>query len=108
MSMSGICLRPGLRNRSNSKPYLMGGTARGPGVEEAPEQKAVADGVDVDDAQAVRHARTGRAPAPRPDPDPARLRVPLQVPDDEEVRREPHRLDDPELVLDAFEHVQRW
>ena len=76
-------------------------------VEHPLEQQVVLDRVDVDDAQAVRDARTGRAPPPGADPDPARLRVVHEVPHDEEVRREPHRLDDVELVLDALDHVRR-
>ena len=76
-------------------------------VEEPLEQQVVLDRVDVDDAQAVRDARTGRAPPPGTDADAARLRVAHEVPDDEEVRGEPHRLDDVELVLDALDHVRR-
>ena len=76
-------------------------------VEHPLEQQVVLDRVDVDDAQAVRHARTGRAPPPGPDADPARLRVAHEIPHDEEVRREAHRLDDVELVLDALDHVRR-
>src|SRR4029079_4381719 len=76
-----------------------------PGVEHALEQQVVADGIDVDDAEAVRDARTGRAPPPRTDADTARLPVAHQVPDDEEVRREAYRLDDVELVVDPLAHV---
>ncbi len=76
-------------------------------VEEPLEQQVVLDRIDVDDAQAVRDARTRRAPPPGPDADATRLGVAHEVPDDEEVRREPHRLDDAELVLDPLEHVLR-
>ena len=76
-------------------------------VQEPLEQQVVADRVDVDDAQAVRDARAGRAAPPRTDPDAALARVAHEVPDDEEVRREPHRLDDAELELDALQHVGR-
>ena len=76
-------------------------------VEEPLEEEVVLDRVDVDDAQAVRHARTGRAAPARPDPDAARLGVADEVPDDEEVRGEPHRLDDVELEVDALAHVHR-
>ena len=69
-------------------------------VEEPLEQQVVLDRVDVDDAQAVRDARAGRAPPSGPDPDAVRLGVAHEVPDDEEVRRESHRLDDVELVLE--------
>ena len=76
-------------------------------VEHPLEQQVVLDRVDVDDAQAVRDARTGRAPPPRPDADAARLGVAHEVPDHEEVRGEAHRLHDVELVLDALDHVRR-
>ena len=87
MSMSGIC-----------------GPAR---VEEPLEEQVVADRVDVDDVQAVRDARPGRAAPPRADPDGALAGVAEQVPDDQEVRREAHRLDDAELVLEALHDVGR-
>ena len=74
-------------------------------VQEALEQQVVPDRVDVDDAEAVRDARARRAPPSRTDPDAARARVAHEVPHDEEVRREPHRLDDAELELDALEHL---
>src|SRR6187431_3369143 len=38
----------------------------------------------------------------------ALLRVVHEIPYDEEVRGESHRLDDVELVLDAVEHGLRW
>ncbi len=44
------------------------------GVEEPLEQQVVLDGVDVDDAQAVRHARSRRAPPARTHADAARAR----------------------------------
>ena len=43
-----------------------------PRVQEALEQQVVPDGVDVDDAEAVRDARARRAPPPGTDPDAAR------------------------------------
>ena len=38
---------------------------------------------------------------------PVRLRVAHEVPDDEEVRGEAHRLDDAELVLDPLRDARR-
>ena len=76
-------------------------------VQEPLEQQVVANGVDVDDAQAVRDARSRRAPPARPDANAVRLRVAHEVPDDEEIRGEPHRLDDVELVLDALDDMRR-
>ena len=85
--MSGICLRPG--------------------IEEALEQQVVADRVEVDDAEAVRHATAGGRTATRPDTD---LRLPGetdQVPHDEEVRREAHVSDDVQLELEPIDHLGR-
>ena len=76
-------------------------------VEEALEQQVVADRVDVDDAQAVRDARTRRAPPARTHPDLLRAGEAHEVPDHQEVGGEAHALDHVELVLDALEHVQR-
>ena len=73
-------------------------------VQEPLEEQVVADRVDVDDAQAVGDARPGRAPAPGPDADPALAGVAHEVPYDEEVGGEPHRLDDAELVVEPFRH----
>ena len=85
--MSGICWRPGLRNRSNSRSYLIGSMS----------------------TMRRQYATHEPAALPRPGPTrmPLRLRVAHEVPHDEEVRREAHRLDDVELVLDALDHVQR-
>jgi hypothetical protein len=74
-------------------------------VEEALEEQVVADGVEVDDAQAVGHAAAGRRPPARPDPD---ARVPGeadQVPHHEEVGGEAHVPDDAELVVEPLDHV---
>ena len=71
------------------------------GVEKPLEQQVVADRVDVGDAQAIRHARSGRAPAPGPDADAVLARIPVEVPHDEEVRGEPHRFDDAEFVVEC-------
>ncbi len=74
-------------------------------VEEPFEEQVVVDGVDVDDAQAVRDTRPRRAPSTRADADVARAGVAHEVGDDEEVRREPHRLHDAELELDPLEDL---
>ena len=75
------------------------------GIEEALEQQAVAQRIEVGDAQAVRHHRAGRAAAAWPDADAVLARVADQVPHDQEVAAEPHRRDDPELVVDAVSHL---
>ena len=74
-------------------------------VQEALEQQVVADGVDVGDAQAVRDARARRAPPPGTHADPTRAGVTEEVPHDQEVGGEAHRLDDAQLELDALEHL---
>ncbi len=73
-----------------------------PGVQEALEEQVVADGVEVHDPEAVGHAASRRRASPGPHPDAAFPGVADQVPDHEEVGREPHAGDDPELVVDAF------
>ena len=77
------------------------------GIEEPLEQEVVADRIEVDDLQAVRHAATGRAPPAWTDADALLPRVPDEIPDDEEVRREAHVRDDAELVLEALGHLGR-
>ena len=71
------------------------------GVEEALEQQLVVDGIDVGDAQAVRHERAGARAAARADGDAVLLGVADEVPDDEEVAREVHLLDDAQLEREA-------
>ena len=78
--MSGSDTRSGLRKRSKSRSILQR--------------------VDVGDAQAVGdQAARGRAAA-RPDGDALFARVADEVPDDQEVAREPHPLDHVDLVLE--------
>ena len=69
------------------------------GIEEALEQQVVADRVEVDDPQAVGDEASGRRAPARPDPDAVGAGVADQVPHDEEIRRETHRADHPELEL---------
>ena len=66
-------------------------------VEEALEQQVVADGVEVGDAQAVGDRAPRRAASARADPDVRLAGVADQVPHDEEVRGEPHVVDDLQL-----------
>ena len=66
-------------------------------VEEALEEEAVAHRVDVRDLEAVRGDRPGRRAATRADAHAVLLREVDEVPDDEEVVREPHLLDRLEL-----------
>ena len=67
-------------------------------VQEALEEEAVADRVDVRDAEAVRGERARRRPPAGADRDPPRPRVGDEVPDHEEVAGEAHLLDHGELV----------
>ena len=71
-------------------------------VEEPLEQQPVADGIDVDDAQAVRDAAAAGRAASGPDPNALVARVADEVPDDEEVRGEAHLRNDAQLVVETF------
>ncbi|KAF5035124.1 hypothetical protein DSECCO2_588920 [anaerobic digester metagenome] len=70
-------------------------------IEEALEKEVVRHGVEVGDAQRIRHQRPGRRTAPRPDGDVVVLGPVDEVLDDEEIAREAHLLDDVELELQA-------
>ena len=74
-------------------------------VEEALEQQVVLDRVQVGDAQAVGHAAAGGAAPAGADADVVVPGVLDQVPDDEEVRREPHVVDDLELEGDPVDDL---
>src|SRR5262249_46048600 len=71
-------------------------------VEEALEQELEADRVDVGDAQRPGRHRPGARAAPGSDRDAVALGPVDEVPDDEEVAREPHLHDDAELVGQAL------
>ena len=75
-----------------------------PRVQEPLEDQAVAQRVDVHDAQAVRDAAPGRGAAARADADAGLARVTDEVPDDEEVVREAHVGDDAELLFESRQH----
>ena len=76
-------------------------------VEEALEEQPVADRVEVDDAQAVGDAAARRRPRPGPTRMLALAGVADEVPDDEEVGREPHVGDDAELVVEPLADLGR-
>ncbi len=78
------------------------GHAHALGVQEALEQQVVRDGIEVGDPHRVRHDRARARAAPRAHRDAVFLRVPDEVPDDEEVPREVHLRDDVELDLEAL------
>ena len=70
-------------------------------VEEPFEEQVVADGIDVDDLEAVGHAASGgRSPAGS-DPDPPRAGEADQVPHHQEVGGEAHVGDHAELVVES-------
>ena len=83
MSMSGIEMRLGLRNRSNSRSYLIG-------------SRSVI-------CRRVGHGAPGGGPTARADADAGVPGVLDQVPHDQEVRREAHVADDLELVGQALD-----
>ena len=70
-------------------------------IEEALEEQFVRERVHQCDVERVGHDGTGRGAA-RVVPDVGRARVTAQVPDDEEVGVEAHRVDDAQLVLESF------
>ena len=72
-------------------------------VEEALEQEVVLDRVEVGDPERVGHRAARRAAAARAHADVAVAGVLDEVPHDQEVRREPHRLDDLQLVGEALD-----
>ena len=76
-------------------------------VQETLEEQVVADRVEIDDAQAVGDAASRRRATARTDPDPRLARVADDVPDDEEVGREPHLGDDPQLEVEPLGHFRR-
>ena len=76
-------------------------------VQEALEEEAVADRVDVGDLEAVGRERTGRRAAARPHADAVRLREVDEVPDDQEVVREAHLLDRLQLEAEAVGELRR-
>ena len=76
-------------------------------VEEPLEEEAVAQRVDVGDPEAVRGERAGGAAAARPDRDAVAPGEDDEVPDDEEVVREPHLADRLELEPQALVELRR-
>jgi hypothetical protein len=74
-------------------------------VEEALEHESVPQGVELGDAQGVRHDRPRRAPAARPDPDALVLRPIDEVLDDKEIARELHVFNDAQFVRRALCHL---
>ena len=70
-------------------------------VQEALEEQAEADRVDVGDLEAVRHDRTGARATARSDGDAVPARPVDEVPDDEEIVDEARAGDDAHLVVDA-------
>ena len=77
------------------------------GVEEALEQQAVGQRVDLGDVEAVGDQRAGRRAAARAHGDAVLLGVADEVPDDQEVGREAHLLDHAQLHLEPLERLGR-
>ncbi len=74
-------------------------------VQEAFEEQVVADGVEVDDPQAVGNATPGRRTSARTHPDTVLPGETDEVPYDQEVGREAHVPDDRELKVEPFHHL---
>ena len=76
-------------------------------VQEPLEQQAVLHGIEIGDAEAVRHHAPGSRASPWPYPDAALAGVADEIPRDEEVAAEAHVGDDPQLIGDARRRVLR-
>ena len=76
------------------------------GVEEALEGEAVLERIDRRDAERVGHDAARRRSAAG-DHDPLLPGEPREVGHDQEVRRVPHPVDDPELVVEPVAHLVR-
>ena len=70
-------------------------------VQEAFEEQAEADRIDVGDLKAIRHDRAGARASARADGDVMATRPVDEVPDDEEVVDEARARDDAHLIVDA-------
>ncbi len=75
------------------------------GVQEPLEDQPVPQGVEVGDAQAVRHDGPGGRPTPGADPRAALAGEADEVPDDQEVPGEAHAADDGQLLVDPRAHL---
>ena len=75
------------------------------GVQEPLEDQAVGQRVEVGDAHRVRGERAGGRTTAGPDPDALVLGPVDEVGDHEEVPREAHLADDPDLVVGLLAHV---
>ncbi len=71
-------------------------------VEEALEQQAVLQRVDIGDRHGVAHQAAGRRAAPRPHRNAVRFGVADEVPDDQEVAGELHLLDHLDFAIQAL------
>ena len=76
-------------------------------IEEALEEQAVGEWVEVGDLEREGDDRAGGGPSARPDGDPLPLRVLDEVPDDQEVGLEAHLRDHPELEVEALHGLGR-
>ena len=72
-------------------------------VQESLEGQPVGERIDRGDAQRIGHDRAGGAP-PAGGHDPLLPRESREVGHDQEVRRVPHAVDDPELVVEPMAH----
>ena len=71
-------------------------------IQETFEEQVVADGVEIDDTQAVRDAASRRGPTTGTDTDAGVARVADDVPDDEEVGSEAHLGDHAQLEVEPL------
>ena len=78
------------------------GRAHAFGIEEALEDQAEAERVDIGDTEHIRDDRTSRRATPRADGDSLLLRVVDEIPDDEKITGEAGFLDHREFVIEAL------
>ena len=74
-------------------------------VEKALEEEVVLDRVEIGDPERVGHRTAGGRASAGPDSDVVVAGVPDEIPGDEEVRREPHVVDDAELVVETLDDL---
>ena len=72
-------------------------------IEKTLKQQVVMNGIDMRDPQTVRDERSGRGASSGADEDLLRAGIADEVPDDQEIIREAHRIDDLQLILQALD-----
>ena len=90
VSVAGIKVHVDVRHRYSGR------------VQETLEQQVVLNRIEIGDPECVGHRTPGCRPTTRSDPDVIVASERDEVPSDEEVRREPHVVDNAELIVEPF------